>query len=129
MGLVCSGPWGQICCRALGLTLRICLVWVILGKMEKIQEENMRENGWEEYLVRKGGWRENWTPEPTKNKSSQIGEKAKKKICIFCSNFKKSFCPLVHSHSKSNAWLFNIILFFLLFFLTTTNLPELILIK
>ena len=29
------------------------------GKDGKNQEENMRETGWEEYLVRREGWREN----------------------------------------------------------------------
>ena len=91
MGLVCSGPWGQICCRALGLTLRICLVWVILGKMEKIQEENMRENGWEEYLVRREGWRENWTPEPPKINLPKSGRKQRRKFAFFVQNSNSLF--------------------------------------
>ena len=76
-------------------SLMVYLVGMILVWMGKkmMRRENMRENGWEEDLVRKGGWRENWTPEPTKNKSPQIREKAKKKICIFGSKFKKSFLP------------------------------------
>ena len=60
------------------------MVGVVLGRMEKNQEENMRENSWEEYLVRRGGRRENWWGSGgSKNKSPQIEEKAEKKIVLF----------------------------------------------
>ena len=129
MGLVCSGPWGQICCRALGLTLRICLVWVILGRMEKIKKKI-----WEK-IVGRSIWLEGEDGEkiehqsPPKINLPKSRRKQRRKFAFFVQNLKSLFCPLVHSHSKSNAWLFNIILFFSPFFLTTTNLPELILIK
>ena len=138
MGLVCSGPWGQIYCRALGLTLRICLVGVILGRMKKNQEENMGENSWEGYLVRRGGRRENWWgsgvfhPGSPKINLPKSRRKQRRKFVLFVHTSKRLFGPSIHSQSKSNAWLFNIILFLFLFspfVLTTTNLPELIWIK
>ena len=42
-------------------SLMVYLVGMILVRMGKkmMRRANMRENGWEEDLVRRGGWREN----------------------------------------------------------------------
>ena len=89
---------------------------------------NFRENGkksgrkygrkkiWEKivgkgYLVKRGGRRENWWssgvfhPGSPKINLPKSRRKQRRKFVLFIHTSKRLFCPLVHSHSKSNTTL------------------------
>ena len=69
----------------------------------------------------KNGRAQVFPPRPPKINIPKSRRKQRRKLCFLVHTSESIFCPLVHSHSKSNAWLFSMFFLFLFLFVLSLN--------